>query len=87
MYLEHSRVQQSVYKGSLLSHSDSFCEGPWLETESCVPKALRWFLESEGGRLTEGQVLIQRSSLSLSTRRVHGETGAGRQSSAMVTKM
>jgi hypothetical protein len=24
MYLEHSRSQQSVYKGSLLSHSDSF---------------------------------------------------------------
>jgi hypothetical protein len=87
MYLEHSRGQQSVYKGSLPSHSDSFCEGPWLETESCVPKVLRRFLGSERGCLTEGQVLIQRSSLSLSTRRVHRETGAERQSSAMVTKM
>jgi hypothetical protein len=87
MYLEHSRGQQSVYKGSLPSHSDSFCEGPWLEMESRVPKALRWFLGSGEGHLTEGQVLIQRSSLSLSTRGVHSETGAGRQSSAMETKM
>jgi hypothetical protein len=42
---------------------------------------------SEGGRLTGGQVQIQRNSLSLSTRGCTGETGAGRQSSAVVTKM
>jgi hypothetical protein len=44
MYLEHSRSQQSVYKISLPSHSDSSCESSWLDMKYHVPKALRLVL-------------------------------------------
>jgi hypothetical protein len=46
MYLEHSRSQQSVYKISLPSHSDSSCEGTWLDTKYHVPKTL-WLVLRE----------------------------------------